>query len=201
MKDDKEPGDDRTTVTVDADTEIGAKAVPADTSEATPAAHRWLRRLTVAAITLTIVALTAVGYVSIRHRDFQTADRRTVADLAAARDWVTLFVTATDQTIVDRADEIGSRTTDPLHAEAMDRIEPYLEMLADNGSGHPLRITSAAVERDGSRPGRPPLPQDATAVLVTTTARSGQLGHGYALWLYVVERAGEPKIADFGGAG
>lgn len=38
-------------------------------------------------------------------------------------------------------------------------------------------------------------------MLVTTTARSGTLGHGFSLWLYVVEQEGIWKIADFGGAG
>jgi hypothetical protein len=58
---------------------------------------------------------------------------------------------------------------------------------------------SVSVEKASMDASRPPLPAGATTVLVTTTARSEKLGHGYALWVYVVDDGG-PKIAEFGGA-
>jgi hypothetical protein len=198
-----EGGDENTAVDTERDAEsVGsASDIPGVTADIPSRNPRWLRVViaTTAIVTLAAVAVMIDG--AIRHHADQAADRRETSAVDAARKWVTLFVTATDDNVVARADEILAGTTDPLQANAMDRIEPYLEMLDDDGSGHRLQVTSAAIERDGARTGRPPLPKDATVVLVTTTARSRQLGHGYALWLYVIDRAGEAKIVDFGGAG
>ena len=161
----------------------------------------WLRRLVLIAAIVAVVAAVVDGYAAVRRQSLESADGRQAAAVAAARQWVELFVTTTEETVVSRADDIAARTAEPLSDEAMNRIEPFLELLSDDGSGRPLQITSAAVERAGERAARPAPPADSTTVLVTTTARSGTLGHGVSLWLYVVEQEGIWKIADFGGAG
>lgn len=162
---------------------------------------RWLRRLVLASTVVTLIAVGAIGYAAVRRHTIESDATRQAAAVTAARQWVELFTTTTEETVVARAADIASRTADPLSDEPTDRIEPFLEQLSDDGTGHQLQITSAAVERGGERDERPPAPDGATTVLVTTTARSGTLGHGFALWLYVVERDGSWKIADFGGAG
>ena len=174
------------------------EARDADTPRADP---RWLRTLIAVAITVTLGAAAVMAYGAVHHHTDRATDSRSAADVTMARQWVTLFLAANNDNVVARADEISALTMDPLQADAMNRIEPYLEMLSDDRAGLPLQITAAAVEDGGARAGRPPIPKDATVVLVTTTARSGLLGHGFALWVYVVDRAGGAKIADFGGAG
>ena len=119
--------------------------------------RRWLRDVAVVAVVVIVVAVAVVIYGAVRHRDNQETDARTAASVAAARDWVNLFVTANDDTVVARADEITARTGDPLHADAMNRIEPYLEQLFDDGSD--IRCTSRQPQQSktASRPADHPV--------------------------------------------
>jgi hypothetical protein len=155
---------------------------------------------TIVAGVVTVVAVVAMLLMAFGHRAHLRADDEEIAAVTTAREWVGLLLSTNEDNVVEQFDVISTRTAEPLRTDVVDRVEPYLELLSDDGSGRPLMVTSAAVELAGDRTDRPALPEGARSVLVTTTPRSGQLGRGYSLWVYVVHTGDGFAIANFGSA-